>query len=561
MSLPRHSAVLCALGLVACLTGHALIGSVPAVGTNQWAAGPALTEARAGATATSLGDGNVLVTGGRGATGPLASVELLTSNGTAVPVAAMSLARAEHTAALVGDTGNVLVAGGTTVVATEEGTTEVVTGSVEVFDSAAAAWYPVGALSHPRAGATAVALPEGRVAIVGGHDASGPVLEIEIYDPAAGAFGPGGAISAPRAGAAVTSTRDGHIVVVGGSVAGVAQATADIIDPVGGTVATVALTSPRTGASATTTVEDQVLIAGGSDGTTTLATTEVLDPVTGNSASGATLSAARTDHRAYLLPHNGGVLLVGGSNAGGLVAASELVIPWVSAAQALGPVADPRSKTAGAAGPQDGVFVVAGGSNAAGAASASSDYFGFATVKTDKDDYAPGEFVTITGSGWQPGETVNLTLHEVGTGAADTPLNAVVEADGTFVNDFWAPNESHLGVRFYLTADGAGATAQTTFTDNKVLTVSKVSYGYGTVTSTPSNASGPDGGQIINCGSKCSRSFDNNDDVTLTATPSVGSSLAGWSVPVGSSGFTIISGCTSSSLTCRLDTTMPERSL
>ena len=119
MSLPRHSAVLCALGLVICLTGHALVGSVPAVGTNQWAAGPALIEARAGATATSLGDGNVLVTGGRGASGPLASVELLTSNGTAVPVAAMSLARAEHTAALLGDTGNMLVAGGTTVVATE----------------------------------------------------------------------------------------------------------------------------------------------------------------------------------------------------------------------------------------------------------------------------------------------------------------------------------------------------------------------------------------------------------------------------------------------------------
>ncbi len=53
MSLPRHSAVLCALGLVICLTGHALVGSVPAVGTNQWAAGPALIEARAGATATS----------------------------------------------------------------------------------------------------------------------------------------------------------------------------------------------------------------------------------------------------------------------------------------------------------------------------------------------------------------------------------------------------------------------------------------------------------------------------------------------------------------------------
>ena len=152
MRLPRYSAALFGLGLVVCLTGHAVIGSVPAVGTNQWAAGPALIEARAGATATSLGDGNVLVTGGRGAAGPLASVELLTSSGTAVPVASMSLARAEHAAALLGNSGNVLVAGGTTVVATEEGTAEVVTGSVEVFDPAAAAWYPVGNPSDVFAG-------------------------------------------------------------------------------------------------------------------------------------------------------------------------------------------------------------------------------------------------------------------------------------------------------------------------------------------------------------------------------------------------------------------------
>ena len=464
MKLPRRLAAFSGLGLVVCLTGHALVGSVPAVATNQWAAGPALTQARAGAAATSIGDGNVLVTGGRGAAGPLASVELLTSGGTTVAVAPMSVARVDHAAALAED-GLVLIAGGTTVVATEEGTAEVVTGSVEIFDVAASVWYPVGGLSHPRTGATAVTLPEGRVAIVGGHDADGPVLEIEIYDRAAGGFVPGGA-SQPRDGAAIASTRDGHIVVVGGSVNGTAQATADIIDPIGGTVATVMLTSPRTGATATTTVEDQILIAGGSDGTTTLATTELLDPVTGNAASGAPLGTARADHRAYLLPHNGGVLLVGGSNAAGLVSVSELVIPWVNAVQATPPVADPRSKTAGAAGPQDGVFVVTGGSTAAGEPSPSSDYFGFATVKTDKDDYAPGTFVTITGNGWQPGETVNLTLHEVGTGAPDTPLNAIADEQGNIFNDFWAPNESHLGVRFYLTATGAGATAQTTFTDN-----------------------------------------------------------------------------------------------
>ena len=35
-----------------------------------------------------------------------------------------------------------------------------------------------------------------------------------------------------------------------------------------------------------------------------------------------------------------------------------------------------------------------------------AEYFGYATVKTDKDDYAPYQTVTISGSGWQPGEKV-----------------------------------------------------------------------------------------------------------------------------------------------------------
>ena len=33
-----------------------------------------------------------------------------------------------------------------------------------------------------------------------------------------------------------------------------------------------------------------------------------------------------------------------------------------------------------------------------------------ATVMTDQADYAPGTIVTITGSGWQPGETVTALV-------------------------------------------------------------------------------------------------------------------------------------------------------
>ena len=35
------------------------------------------------------------------------------------------------------------------------------------------------------------------------------------------------------------------------------------------------------------------------------------------------------------------------------------------------------------------------------------------TVTTDKLDYYPGDYVIITGSGWQPGEIVKLHLYEI----------------------------------------------------------------------------------------------------------------------------------------------------
>src|SRR4051812_28184734 len=37
---------------------------------------------------------------------------------------------------------------------------------------------------------------------------------------------------------------------------------------------------------------------------------------------------------------------------------------------------------------------------------------GGATVVTDRLDYPPGDTVTITGAGWQPGETVSFVLNE-----------------------------------------------------------------------------------------------------------------------------------------------------
>jgi hypothetical protein len=92
---------------------------------------------------------------------------------------------------------------------------------------------------------------------------------------------------------------------------------------------------------------------------------------------------------------------------------------------------------------------------------------GGAVVSTDRDDYAPGDTVTITGSGYAPGETIKITLHEDPQVHADQTLTVKADADGKFVDRSWAPEEHHLDVRFVMTAVGqtSGRSAQTTFTD------------------------------------------------------------------------------------------------
>src|SRR6188768_2224390 len=59
-----------------------------------------------------------------------------------------------------------------------------------------------------------------------------------------------------------------------------------------------------------------------------------------------------------------------------------------------------------------------------------------ATVQTDKPDYQPGDFVVITGSGWQagePGETVSLHIVS-DCGCTDEILYAVADANGNIRN-------------------------------------------------------------------------------------------------------------------------------
>ncbi|RNI36963.1 hypothetical protein EFY79_09410, partial [Hanamia caeni] len=101
-----------------------------------------------------------------------------------------------------------------------------------------------------------------------------------------------------------------------------------------------------------------------------------------------------------------------------------------------------------------------------------------ATINTDQLDYPPGSTVIITGTGWQPGETVTLqVLHEGETGdnaisGAHAPFTAVADASGNVSSTWVVPlDEDELGATLLLTADGviSGRHAETTFKDANIV--------------------------------------------------------------------------------------------
>jgi|SRR5579864_1482922 len=90
-----------------------------------------------------------------------------------------------------------------------------------------------------------------------------------------------------------------------------------------------------------------------------------------------------------------------------------------------------------------------------------------ATVMTDQADYAPGTIVTITGTGWQPGETVTLSFVESPLYDTHPDLYATADANGNIFNNQFSPDVHDAAISFTLTATGqtSGLQAQTTFTD------------------------------------------------------------------------------------------------
>src|SRR4051794_35963461 len=89
------------------------------------------------------------------------------------------------------------------------------------------------------------------------------------------------------------------------------------------------------------------------------------------------------------------------------------------------------------------------------------------SISSDKADYTPGEHVTLSGSGWGPGEAIHISVNDDtgNTWSRDTDVTA--DDFGSMHDEFDLPN--WFVASYSVKATGAsGATATTTFTDGNL---------------------------------------------------------------------------------------------
>jgi len=350
---------------------------------------------------------------------------------------------------------------------------------IALFDPSSATWSRAGVMAEARTDFSASALADGRVLIAGGNTTTGPTALLELYDTASGTSVISGAMMLARVNPAMATMKDGRVLIVGGSDnTGVTLALAEIYDPETGSTSPLSssMNFARAKHTATTLLDGHVLIIGGRGnvaGTNTphdLSSAEIYDPELNIFYETEWMTAPRSGHVAILLPQNNTVLVAGGSSNGIPLASAEWYAHWSQMFIASpNPMSTPRVGAVAVPTPRPGTVLIGGGS------SASADYYGFAALTTDKLDYAPFETVTISGTGWQPGEDVTLQVSEDSDSHYDWDLTATADQNGNIINQEFYPREDdvyhHIGMRFYLTAIGVASQAQTTFTDSKPNTV------------------------------------------------------------------------------------------
>src|SRR5215218_281767 len=89
------------------------------------------------------------------------------------------------------------------------------------------------------------------------------------------------------------------------------------------------------------------------------------------------------------------------------------------------------------------------------------------TIQSDKADYAPGELVTLTGSGLVPGESVNIVVNDDVGQTWNRNVNVIADPSGNISDSFNLPE--FFVANYSVTATGASGTATASFTDEAKL--------------------------------------------------------------------------------------------
>lgn len=247
------------------------------------------------------------------ALGFISCVQASENTGSITSFLTMTLPRAGHTATLLPD-GNVLIAGGCIAQGCDNATTT----SAELYDPTKKTFTETGELNVARVGHHAIALPSGKVLIVGGWSGDAATTVVELYNPETEQFDLAGKLLEPRDGFTATLLQNGQVLITGGYNGAMNRlSSAEIFNPATQTsVAILPMSEPRMAHSASLLQDGRVLIVGGSKSRgNVLSSAELFDPATEAFRVVGNLSAPRHKHAAVTLLH-GDVLIIGGSDEG-----------------------------------------------------------------------------------------------------------------------------------------------------------------------------------------------------------------------------------------------------
>jgi hypothetical protein len=416
--------------------------------------------------------------------------------------ASLKLARRGHTATALTD-GRVLIVGGEN----EDGPVR----RAEILDPSSQAIKNGPNSVIARTHHTATSLPDGRIVLIGGSGSHGPLDSTEIYDPARNRFSVGPQLVRARAGHTATLLGDGRVLVTGGR----SDNSAEIVDPDGAasSLLDAVMTTSRSFHSATLMKDGNVLIAGGiSPDKKGLETAEIFDTrLRTSSLVSNPMYIRRVRPLMRSLP-DGKVQVIGG-DADGTMELYDLESRGFGAVAHLVPTADlipfgamlnsqtrsayvdavdyrtakfkhpypaslaqsmtesnellDRADYASAEIPEQSLAVIAGGVSRDGQYLSSLEILRSspAFITTGRSYYSPGSQPIVTGSGWQPNETVTIVRQDARPDRRRVTLEATADQQGNLqLSNLPAASQTD-SVNYTITAIGnsSGYVAQTVY--------------------------------------------------------------------------------------------------